>query len=73
MKNRCNRRVAITGLGILSPAGIGNEIFWDSIKNGRSEIKPITSFNAETFPVKIAGEIREFDPQFYSQKNLLAV
>ena len=69
MKNRCNRRVAITGLGILSPAGIGNEIFWDSIKNGRSGIKPITSFNAETFPVKIAGEIREFDPQFFFPKE----
>jgi beta-ketoacyl-acyl-carrier-protein synthase II len=61
--------VAITGLGILSPAGIGNELFWESIKNGRSGIKPITSFNAETFPVKIAGEIREFDPQFFFPKE----
>jgi beta-ketoacyl-acyl-carrier-protein synthase II len=70
MKNCRNRRVAITGLGILSPAGIGTEVFWESIKNGRSGIKPITSFNAETFPVKIAGEIREFDPQFFFPKEL---
>jgi 3-oxoacyl-[acyl-carrier-protein] synthase II len=57
-----NRRVVITGLGIVSPVGIGKEKFWDSIKNGRSGIKPISLFNAETFPVRIAGEVSDFDP-----------
>lgn len=57
------RRVAITGLGILSSVGIGKDKFWQSIKNGRSGIKPITLFNAETFPARIAGEIDDFDPQ----------
>jgi 3-oxoacyl-[acyl-carrier-protein] synthase II len=69
MKNRTKRRVAITGLGILSPVGIGKEAFWESIKHGRSGIKPITLFNAETFPAQIAGEIREFDPQLFFPKE----
>ena len=69
MKNRTKRRVAITGLGIISPVGIGKEIFWESIRSGRSGVKPITLFNAETFPVRIAGEIREFDPQLFFPKE----
>src|SRR5262245_30903764 len=64
-----NRRVAITGLGILSSVGIGKDMFWQSIKDGRSGIKPITLFNAETFPVQIAGEIREFDPQLFFPRD----
>jgi 3-oxoacyl-[acyl-carrier-protein] synthase II len=59
------RRVAITGLGIISPVGIGKEKFWASIKKGQSGIKPISLFNAETFPVRIAGEICEFDPHCF--------
>ena len=62
---RNNRRVVITGLGIVSPVGIGKKKFWDSIKNGRSGIKPISLFNAETFPVRIAGEVDDFDPHFF--------
>jgi 3-oxoacyl-[acyl-carrier-protein] synthase II len=52
----------VTGLGVLSAVGIGKEKFWESIKLGRSGIKPITLFNAETFPARIAGEITDFDP-----------
>jgi len=63
MTNNGKRRVVVTGLGILSSVGIGKEKFWRSIKNGRSGIKPITLFNAETFPVRIAGEIDDFDAQ----------
>lgn len=60
-----NRRVVITGLGIVSPVGIGKEKFWGSIKEGRSGIKPISLFKAETFPVRIAGEVCEFDPHSF--------
>jgi 3-oxoacyl-[acyl-carrier-protein] synthase II len=64
-----NRRVVITGLGVISPNGIGKEKFWDSIKNGRSGIKPISLFNAETFPVRIAGEVGDFDAHsFFPQE-----
>jgi 3-oxoacyl-[acyl-carrier-protein] synthase II len=56
-----SRRVVITGLGILSSVGIGKTNYWQAIRSGRSGIKPITAFNAETFPTRIAGEIRDFN------------
>jgi 3-oxoacyl-[acyl-carrier-protein] synthase II len=65
MRNKGGRRVVITGVGVLSSVGIGKEPFWEAIKNGRSGIKPISLFNAETFPVRVAGEINDFDPQLF--------
>lgn len=58
MKNR----VVITGLGMLSPVGIGVDAFWDSLVSGRSGIGPITRFDASDFPTQIAGEVQDFDP-----------
>jgi 3-oxoacyl-[acyl-carrier-protein] synthase II len=57
-----NRRVAVTGLGVISAAGIGKDSFWDSLKLGRSGIKEITSFDTASYDCKIAGEVRDFDP-----------
>jgi 3-oxoacyl-[acyl-carrier-protein] synthase II len=56
------RRVVVTGLGILSPVGNDLESSWDSIVNGRSGIGPITHFDASSFPTRIAGEVKGFDP-----------
>jgi 3-oxoacyl-[acyl-carrier-protein] synthase II len=56
------RRVAITGLGVVAPNGIGKDEFWDACVNGRSGVRQISSFDASTFPIKIAGEVRDFDP-----------
>jgi 3-oxoacyl-[acyl-carrier-protein] synthase II len=56
-----SRRVAVTGLGIISPVGIGLAASWESILAGRSGIAPITRFDASTFPVRIAGEVKDFD------------
>ena len=56
------RRVVVTGLGILSPVGNDIASAWDNIKSGRSGIGPITHFDASTFPTRIAGEVRDFDP-----------
>jgi len=56
------RRVAITGLGIVSPIGIGTEIFWENLIKGKSGISRITQFDTEGFDAKIAGEINDFDP-----------
>ncbi len=56
------RRVVITGLGILSPLGTDLDSTWDGIVNGRSGIGPITHFDASTFPTRIAGEVKGFDP-----------
>ena len=64
------RRVVVTGLGIVSPVGIGVAPAWDAITNGRSGIGPITKFDASAFNTKIAGEVKGFDPaQFMSGKE----
>ena len=65
MSQTHTRRVAITGLGILSSIGIGKEQFWQSIRNNRCGVKRITLFNTESFPSQIAGEISEFDGHDY--------
>lgn len=61
MKGPIPRRVVITGAGILSSIGIGKEEFWQGIRSNRCGIGPITLFNAESFAVRIAGEIGNFD------------
>jgi len=55
------RRVAVTGLGILSPLGNDLQSSWDGIVCGRSGIGPITHFDASGFPTRIAGEVKGFD------------
>ncbi len=55
------RRVVVTGMGMLSPLGNDLASSWDGIVNGRSGIGPVTSFDASTYPTRIAGEIRGFD------------
>jgi 3-oxoacyl-[acyl-carrier-protein] synthase II len=55
------KRVVITGLGIVSPAGIGKEAFWANLTGGRTGIKPITLFDTGRLTCKTAGEISEFD------------
>ncbi len=57
------RRVVITGLGAVSPLGNDAESTWDGMKNGRSGIGLITHMDTEEYPVKIAGEVKDFDPK----------
>ncbi len=59
------RRVVITGLGIVSPVGNSISEAWDNIVNGRSGITEITRFDTSKFPVRIAGEVRNFDVKDY--------
>lgn len=56
------RRVAITGVGIISPLGSGVEKSWKGAQEGRSGIREITRFDINSFPVRIAGEVPDFDP-----------
>jgi 3-oxoacyl-[acyl-carrier-protein] synthase II len=66
-----NRRVVITGLGIVSPVGNGLDAAWDNLVNGRGGIGPITRFDAGILPTRIAGEVKNFDPsQWVSAKEL---
>jgi len=59
------RRVVVTGMGIISPLGIGIEENWSSITNGKSGIGPITRFDTGSFPVRFAGEVTGFDAERY--------
>lgn len=58
-------RVAVTGLGVISPVGNGVSDFWDALKSARSGVGPITSFDASGFDSRIAAEVKGFDPLFY--------
>ena len=55
------RRVVITGIGALSPNGTDRESFWEATRNGVSGVGLITRFDASRYPVRIAGEVRDFD------------
>ncbi|MFC7301650.1 beta-ketoacyl-ACP synthase II [Cognatiluteimonas weifangensis] len=57
-----HRRVVVTGLGILSPLGNDLASSWDGVVHGRSGIGPITHFDASSFPTRIAGQVKDFDP-----------
>ena len=61
------RRVVITGMGVVTPCGIGVEKFWDSMLNGKSGVSLIESIDTEKHTVKIAGEIKDkdFNPEEY--------
>ncbi len=59
------KRVVITGLGPITPIGIGKDVFWESLIKGKSGIGKITSFDADEFSSRIAGEVENFDPKDY--------
>lgn len=60
-----SRRVAVTGLGVISPVGNDVNTFWDSLVEGKCGIELITDFPTEDLPVKIGGRIKDFDPDRY--------
>ena len=59
------RRVVISGLGVVAPNGIGARNFWTSCINGVSGIGPIRSFDASKHPVRVAGEVHDYEPGDY--------
>ncbi|HEX7810067.1 MAG TPA: beta-ketoacyl-ACP synthase II [Thermoanaerobaculia bacterium] len=63
------RRVVVTGLGMISPLGIGNEATWQGLVEGRSGIGRITKFDASAYTSQIAGEVRGFDPEQWIEKK----
>jgi 3-oxoacyl-[acyl-carrier-protein] synthase II len=63
------KRVAVTGLGVISPVGNDVATFWDSLKQGKSGVGPITRFDASRTETKIAAEVKNFDPLLYMDKK----
>jgi 3-oxoacyl-[acyl-carrier-protein] synthase II len=65
-----DRRIVITGLGLLSPVGNSVDAAWQAIQQGRSGIGPVTEFDVSQLNTRIAGEIRDFDPaKFMDEKE----
>ncbi len=63
------KRVVITGLGIISPVGNDVSSFWQALKEGRSGVGRITSFDATKFDSRIAGEVKGFDAAFFGMSS----
>ena len=61
-------RVVVTGMGIVSPVGNSVPVFWENIKAGFCGIGPITRFDTSDYKVKVAGEVRDYDPRQYMEK-----
>jgi 3-oxoacyl-[acyl-carrier-protein] synthase II len=63
------KRVMVTGVGVVSPIGIGKEDFWNGLISGKSGIGHVTRFNASSYPCKFAAEVKDFKPtDFLSPK-----
>jgi 3-oxoacyl-[acyl-carrier-protein] synthase II len=63
------RRVVVTGVGLVSPLGVGTEATWNGLMAGDVGIGPITRFDASGFECRIAGEVKGFDPLDYVEKK----
>jgi 3-oxoacyl-[acyl-carrier-protein] synthase II len=67
--NHLRRRVAVTGVGLVSPLGAGTQETWDGLLQGKSGIGPVTSFDTTGIASRIAGEVLEFDPKLYMDRK----
>jgi 3-oxoacyl-[acyl-carrier-protein] synthase II len=64
-----NRRVVVTGVGLVCGCGIGTDEVWKNLLAGKSGIGPITHFDASKFDCRIAGEVKAFDPHLWIEKK----
>jgi 3-oxoacyl-[acyl-carrier-protein] synthase II len=63
MADAGTKQVVVTGVGVVSPIGIGRGAFWSSLVEGRSGVRPLTFLHEPTVPVRIGGEVVDFDPK----------
>lgn len=71
MERSTRKRVVVTGLGMLTPLGLGVEANWEALMAGRSGIGPITKFDATEYKSRIAGEVRNFNPEDFLDKKAI--
>src|SRR5579875_126742 len=69
MTRNFDRRVVVTGVGLVTPLGTGVEKNWEALMSARSGIGPIDRFELEDFPTRIAGEVRDFNPLDWIEKK----
>ena len=60
-----NRRVVVTGIGLVTPIGSDLKTFWENVVSGKSGVRRITQFDSSIFPCNIAGEVPDFVPTNY--------
>lgn len=64
-----SRRVVVTGMGAVTPIGIGVKEFWDGIRAGKKGFAPITSFDASEYKCKLAAEVKGFEAEKYMDRK----
>jgi 3-oxoacyl-(acyl-carrier-protein) synthase len=65
-----SRRVVVTGIGLVTPAGIGRQAVWESMRAGKRAIRPVTRFDASGYPSQLAGEVEGFEATRYMPGRL---
>ena len=65
MNTGARRRVVVTGVGLISPLGIGTDVTWQGLMDAKSGIGPVTRFDISDYPSRIGGEVDGFDPSLY--------
>lgn len=71
MVEKVKNRVVVTGVGVISPIGVGKQPFWESLVKGKSGIARVTRFDPTPYPSKIAAEVRDFNPDnFFDRKEI---
>ena len=64
------QKLVITGMGAVTPIGIGVDAYWSALVEGQCGVGKITRFDASELPVQIAAELKDFDPAAYMPKTL---
>ena len=69
MRRNVDRRVVVTGVGLVTPLGTGVAKNWEALSAGRSGIGPITRFDVSDFPTRFAGEVTDFNATDWIEKK----
>ncbi len=63
------KRIAITGIGLVTPVGSGRKVFWEAVTSGKSGIAPVQSFDTSDFPGNLGAEVKDFDPAAHVRRQ----
>ena len=64
-----NKRVVVTGTGVISPVGNDVQTYWNSLVSGKCGIDTIKAFPVDELPAKVAGEVKDFNPEDFIEKK----